>query len=434
MVDTTAATATAGREDLDAYRQRLRAWLGDNMPRLEPGADWDPLRDDDDRASRARELQRRLYDGGFAGICYPREYGGQGLPIEYQRVFDQESMRYELPALFSVPTLSICGPTILEFGTEAQKQRYIPSFIRGDELWVQFMSEPSGGSDMAGALTRATRDGDVFLLNGSKIWSTYAYRSDFALCLARTNWDVPKHRGLTMFIVPIHYPGITVKQIRMVDGTEEFCQEFFDDAAIPAENVLGQVDDGWTVATRLLFHERAAVGGASPYTSGRSAGRAETIGDDLVELAKARGKADDPLVRRLIGQVEALSIVQGQLAQRVRTGLETGHFPGPAGSLVRLYAGTATVERTNIALEIAGDEAVVWDGDADGRFGIAYIKRQSTSLGGGSTEMARNIISERILGLPREYAADRDVAFREVRRNTMPSSRPTTERSKKESR
>jgi alkylation response protein AidB-like acyl-CoA dehydrogenase len=433
MVDATAATATAGREDLDAYRQRLRAWLAENMPKLAPGADWDPLRDDDDRASRARELQRRLYDGGFAGICYPREYGGQGLPIEYQRVFDQESQGYELPALFSVPTLSICGPTVLEFGTEAQKQRYIPAFIRGDELWVQFMSEPSGGSDMAGALTRATRDGDVFLLNGSKIWSTYAYRSDFALCLARTNWDVPKHRGLTMFIVPIHHPGITVNQIKMVDGTEEFCEEFFDDAAIPAANVLGQVDDGWTVATRLLFHERAAVGGASPYTSGRSAGRTETLVDDLVELAKARGKGDDPLVRRLIGQVEALSIVQGQLAQRVRAGLETGHFAGPAGSLVRLFAGTASVERAKIALEIAGDEAVVWDADADGRFGLAYIRRQSSSLGGGSTEMARNIISERVLGMPREYAADRDVAFREVRRNTAPSPRPTTERSTEES-
>jgi alkylation response protein AidB-like acyl-CoA dehydrogenase len=433
MVDTTAATATAGREDLEAYRQRLRAWLAENMPKLAPGADWDPLRDDDDRASRARELQRRLYDGGFAGICYPREYGGQGLPIEYQRVFDQESQGYELPALFSVPTLSICGPTVLEFGTEAQKQRYIPAFIRGDELWVQFMSEPSGGSDMAGALTRATRDGDVFLLNGSKIWSTYAYRSDFALCLARTNWDVPKHRGLTMFIVPIHHPGITVNQIKMVDGTEEFCEEFFDDAAIPAENVLGQVDDGWSVATRLLFHERAAVGGASPYTSGRSAGRTETIVDDLVELAKARGKGDDPLVRRLIGQAEALSIVQGQLAQRVRAGLETGHFAGPAGSLVRLFAGTASVERAKIALEIAGDEAVVWDADTDGRFGLAYIRRQSSSLGGGSTEMARNIISERVLGMPREYAADRDVAFREVRRNTVPSPGPTTERSKEES-
>ncbi|MGH9287555.1 MAG: acyl-CoA dehydrogenase family protein [Acidimicrobiales bacterium] len=423
MVDTTAATTSTRHEDLDAYRRRVRAWLADNMPGLQPGVDWNPMRDDDDRASRARELQHRLYDGGFAGICYPPEYGGQGLPSEYQRAFDQESEGYELPVLFSVPTLSICGPTILEFGTEEQKRRYIPAFIRGDELWVQFMSEPSGGSDMAGALTRATRDGDVFLLNGSKIWSTYAYRSDLALCLARTNWDVPKHRGLTMFIVPIHHPGITVNQIKMVDGTEEFCEEFFDDAVIPAENVLGLVDDGWTVATRLLFHERATVGGASPYTSGRLPSGGETARNELLALAKARGKASDPLIRRLIGQAEALSIVHGQLVDRVRRGLETGYFPGPAGSLVRLYAGTAAVERATIALEIAGDEALVWDGDADGRYGIGYVRRQASCLGGGSTEMARNIISERLLGMPREYAADRDVAFREVRRNTMPPPR-----------
>ena len=327
------------------------------MPKLEPGVDWNPLRDDDDHASRARELQRRLYDGGFAGICYPVEYGGQGLPIEYQQAFDQESEGYELPALFSVPTLSICGPTVLEFGTEEQKRRYIPAFLRGDELWVQFMSEPSGGSDLAGALTRATRDGDVFLLNGSKIWSTYAYRSDFALCLARTNWDVPKHRGLTMFIVPIHHPGITVNQIKMVDGTEEFCEEFFDDAVIPAENVLGEVDDGWTVATRLLFHERAAVGRRLPLHQRPHAGRWRTRPQRAGRLAKAHGKANDPLVRRLIGQAEALSIVHGQLVDRVRTGMETGYLPGPAGSLVRLYAGTTAVERASIALEIAGDEA-----------------------------------------------------------------------------
>ena len=236
-----------------------------------------------------------------------------------------------------------------------------------------------------------------------------------------------------MFIVPIHHPGITVKQIMMVDGTEEFCQEFFDDAAIPAENVLGQVDDGWTVATpRLLFHERAAVGGASPYTSGRSAGRAESIGDDLVGLAKARGKADDPLVRRLIGQVEALSIVQGQLAQRAHWA-ETGSLPGPAGSLVRLYAGTATVERTNIALEIAGDEAVVWDGDADGRFGIAYIKRQSTSQGGQHGDGPQHH--------QRAHPGHAPAQVRRRSRRGVPRgarqhdavSRPTTERSKEES-
>jgi alkylation response protein AidB-like acyl-CoA dehydrogenase len=431
MVDTTstaptgvstAASATRP-EDLAGYRRRLRAWLAENMPRLPADADWDPLRDDDDRASRARELQRRLYDGGFAGICYPREYGGQGLTIEYQRVFDEESEGYQLPMLFSVPTLSICGPTVLDFGTEEQKQRYIPAFIRGDELWVQFMSEPTGGSDMAGALTRATRDGDVFMLNGSKIWSTFAYRSDLALCLARTNWDVPKHRGLTMFIVPIHHPGITVNQIKMVDGSEEFCEEFFDDAVIPAENVLGEVDDGWTVATRLLFHERAAVGGASPYTSGRMRGGGATARNELVDLTIDAGKAADPVARRLVGQAEALSIVHAQLADRVRTGLETGYFPGPAGSLVRLYAGMAAIERASIALELAGDDALVWDDDAGGGPGVDYVQRQRSCLGGGSTEMARNIISERLLGMPREYAADRDVAFRDVRRNTMPSDR-----------
>jgi alkylation response protein AidB-like acyl-CoA dehydrogenase len=417
----TIASGTEPDESLDAYRRRVQAWLQDNLPELKPGTPWDPIRDDDDRASRARELQRKLYEGGFAGICYPREYGGQGLPAEYQRVFDEESEGYELPLLFSIPTLSICGPTILEFGTEEQKQRYIPAFLRGDELWVQFMSEPTGGSDMAGALTRATRDGDTFVLNGSKIWSTYASCSDFALCLARTNWDVPKHRGLTMFIVPIHHPGITVNQIKMVDGSEEFCEEFFDDAVIPAENVLGEINDGWTVATRLLFHERAAVGGSSPYTSGTMPGSGDSGRTEIIDLVNAGGKGADPLTRQLVGQSEALSVVHHHLVDRVRTGLETGDFPAPAGSLVRLFAAEMSVERANIALELAGDDAVAWDGDGDNKHGIGYIRRQSACLGGGSTEMARNIISERVLGMPREYAADRDVAFREVKRNTMPS-------------
>jgi alkylation response protein AidB-like acyl-CoA dehydrogenase len=281
------------------------------------------------------------------------------------------------------------------------------------------MSEPSGGSDMAGALTRADRDGDVFVLNGSKIWSTYAYRSDIALCLARTNWDVPKHRGLTMFIVPIHHPGITVNRIKMVDGTEEFCEEFFDDAIIPAANVVGQVDDGWTVATRLLFHERAAVGGASPYTCGRHRRGGEGGQQEVASLARRSGRAGDPAAQELVGQVEVLNLVQSALIDRVRTGIVTGYLPEQAGSVVRLFAGVAAVERASIALELAGESAVVWDGD-DPRAaapGIEYVRRQASCLGGGSTEMARNLISERILDMPREHAPDRGVAFRDVRRN-----------------
>jgi len=403
-------------ENLDVYRERVTAWMNENMPLRDKHKPWHPLDDDDDRASRNRELQKRLDSGGFAGICYPKEYGGQGLPIEYQRVFDDVSEDFDMPMLFSVPTLSITGPTVLEFGTEEQKQRYIPKWINGDELWVQFMSEPTGGSDMAGSLMRADHDGDLFILNGSKIWSTYAYRSDFALCLARTDWDVPKHRGLTMFIVPIHHPGITLTQIKMVDETEEFCQEFFDDVEIPAANVVGEVNDGWTVATRLLFHERAAVGGASPYTSGRYRGTGDAGRDELVELARSTGRTQDGPARQMIGNAEVLNVVQRQLIDRVRTGMESGYFPGPAGSLVRLFGGMAGLERASIALELSGGQALVWnDDEGDGEAGIAFIRRQASCLGGGSTEMARNLISERILGMPREYAADRDVAFSDVK-------------------
>ena len=278
--------------ELAAYRAEVEAWMNENMPRRDPVNPWHPTQDDDERSSRNRELQRRLSDGGYAAVCYPKEYGGQGLTAAHQKIIDDVSMDFDMPVLFSVPTLSICGPVILEFGTEAQKQRYIPAWIRGDELWVQFISEPSGGSDMAGALTRADRDGDTFVLNGSKIWSTFAQRSDYALLLARTNWDVPKHRGLTMFIVPIHHPGIEIHPIQMVDRTEEFCQEFFNDVVIPAENVVGEVNDGWTVASRLLFHERAAVGNASPYTQGRHRNRTADGVEDLAAIARDHGGAD----------------------------------------------------------------------------------------------------------------------------------------------
>lgn len=404
-------------EDLTTYRERVRTYMEEHLPRRNHENPWHPMEDDDDRATTNRELQRKLFDGGFAGVCYPKEYGGQSLPIEYQRVINDVSEDFDMPLLFSTPTMSITGPTVLEFGTEEQKKRYIPKYLSGDELWVQFMSEPSGGSDMAGALTRADRDGDVFLFNGSKIWSTYAYRSDFALCLARTNWDVPKHRGLTMFIVPIHHEGITVNQIKMVDGTEEFCEEFFDDAIIPAENVVGEVDDGWTVATRLLFHERAAVGGSSPYTQGRYRNTGDAGRNKIVGLARKAGRIGDPLAKQLIGQTEVLNVVQRALIDRVRSGIESGYFPGPAGSLVRLFGGMAEVERTSINLELAGESALVWDPPAKGEQGVDYIRRQAACLGGGSTEMARNLISERILNMPREHAADRGVAFRDVKRN-----------------
>ena len=412
-------------EDLDTFRARAREWIAAN---LEPLNGTDPFlghaRDEADQVVRAKALQRKLWDGGFAGLCYPVDYGGQGLPPEYQQAFNEESRGYELPILFNTPTLTIITPTIVDFGTEEQKQRYIPAVLRGEELWVQFLSEPTGGSDLAGALTRATRDGDVYVLSGSKIWSSYAWKSDYAVCVCRTDWDVPKHRGLSVLMVKVHQPGIQVRQIRQVDGTMDFCQEFFDDVPVPAGQMLGRVNDGWTVASRLLFHERAAVSGASPYevgprTSERRGGRA-----GLTALAELAGRRDDPRVRQLLGEARILDRVHRALVRRIGTSIQTGRLPPAAGSIPRLSNGLLGVRLASIALEIAGDRAVAWEaGDPFEGLGVAYLARQGVCLGGGTTEMARNIISERVLGMPRERAEDLGVPFREVRTNAIPSRR-----------
>jgi len=412
----------AAVEPVEDFRLRARAWLAENMPT----ATAEPFdRGDDGRWDLERTLQRRLWDGGFAGICFPSEYGGLGLSFEHQRAFTEESLPYDMPFSLNVPTFGILAATLVDFGTHEQKLRHLPAILRGEELWVQFLSEPSGGSDLAGCLTRADRDGDVFIMSGSKIWSSSAYACDYAMCLARTNWDVPKHRGLTMFIVKIHQPGIQVEQIRQVDGSMEFCQEFFDDVQIPASDVVGEVDDGWTVASRLLVHERNAVGGGSPYTSGRSVGH-DSSGkeDDLVEMARASGRTGDPHVRQLVAEGHVRQLVGGQLIRRVMQGVTAGKMPPPAGSILKLFSATGAMRRYEIGLELAGEGAAAWPADTEGvarRLSEATLWRQGLSLGGGSNEIQRNIISERVLGMPREFAADREVPYRDVRRGPNPA-------------
>ena len=213
-------------ETIEEFRSRLRAWLADNFPRAtRPGFGMSmaqgQLSDEEEleEVAHHRDLQRRLFDGGFAGICWPKEYGGQGLTPAYQEVFNQEIWPYEWPARFQVPTLQPCATVLLDFGTEEQKREHLPAILRGDEIWMQMLSEPTGGSDVAGAQTTAVRDGDEWVLNGSKIWTTGAWWADWALCLARTNWDVPKHRGLSVFMLRIHQPNIEVHRIEMLNGS-----------------------------------------------------------------------------------------------------------------------------------------------------------------------------------------------------------------------
>jgi len=410
-------------EALESFRQRARSFIGGNLRPVSARAMAVTLRNDrsDEEelagVARDREVQRMLFEAGLAGVCVPAEYGGQGLTPAHQQVLNEELAGYEFPSRFQAPTLSPCAAVLLDFGTEEQKRRHIPAILRGDEFWMQFLSEPSGGSDVAAALTTAVRDGDSWILNGSKIWTTGAWWADWGLCLARTNWDVPKHRGLSVFMLPIHQPGIEVHRIEMVNGSREFCQEFMTDVVVPDSDRLGDVDEGWTVGTRWMFHERMLMN--SPLVtiplgtpmSGLAPSTTRSVAADA-------GRLHDPRVRDLIGEARMLDLVGRSLARRLHDGIASGEMSDQSGAIGRLFTATAAARRTSIAFEIAGEGGGTWstdDGDvAD--CGTDFLMRQVSCIGGGTTEMARNVISERVLGMPREQALDRGVAFRDVPR------------------
>src|SRR5580692_11621517 len=282
-----------------------------------------------------------------------------------------------MPLVLNTPTFSICGATVLDMASEEQKLQHLPAVIRGDEIMVQFLSEPRGGSDLAGVTTRATRDGDVFILSGSKIWSSGAYAADWALCLARTDWEAPKHRGMTMFLLQVHQPGIEIKRIKQINGNNEFCQEFFDDVVIPASDVVGEVNGGWAVASRQLFHERNAVGGGSPYTSGGGQRRRGPGTSSLIDMVRETGQSADVRVRELVAEAHAIGRVQQQLIGRISEGLRTEQLPPPATAITRLFSGESASRLAEIGVEVIGPDAVT---GAHVDIGTAFVMRQAGSL------------------------------------------------------
>jgi alkylation response protein AidB-like acyl-CoA dehydrogenase len=413
-------------EALETFRQRAAAWIAEHLPLLPPtGYPSNPMASDENPPfAGQRALQRLVWEGGFAGLAFPTAYGGGGLTAAHQRVFVEAARGRAYPLRFTMPTIGIIGATLLEFGTEAQKRRFLPEMLRGDALWVQFLSEPTCGSDLAGARTRADRDGDGWVLNGSKVWSSAAYGCQYGLCLARTNWDVPKHRGLTMFVVPTDVAGLEMRRIRQVDGSREFCEEFFENVIVPMDAVVGGVDHGWTVAARLLGNERDAVGGSSPWIGPVVVERgAPVVSTPLVAQSHRDGRNTDPRGRRLVAEAHVLSTVGQQLVRRVADRVAQGKSDGPDGAVVKLARGVTEARLASIALELAGTDAVVAAGAEDAQpdsvlpanQGLAFLMRQTRSLAGGSNEMQRNLISERLLGMPRELAPDAGVAFSQVR-------------------
>jgi alkylation response protein AidB-like acyl-CoA dehydrogenase len=337
------------------------------------------------------------------------------LGYEYKKAFDAEAVGYEIPLLLNVPSFAICCATILDMGSEEQKRAHIPAALRGDEVLVQLLSEPSGGSDLAGVITRADRRDGRWIINGAKTWSTWAFAADYGLCLARTDWSVPKHEGLTMFLLPLRHPGITINRITQVNGSIEFCEEFFDDVEVGDDAVVGEPGKGWEVASRQLYHERRSMGDGSEYTSGPGISEAEDVSIDLLALVEQTKQGDSERVREMIGRALVHRTVQGQLSEHVFHAVADGSLPPTAGSIIRLCMATTHDVEADAAFAVAGSAAVVEDDAAQLDIGIRYLGRQIASIGGGTTEMARNVIGERVLNFPREHAADRGVPFNQVR-------------------
>ncbi|HEY3942159.1 MAG TPA: acyl-CoA dehydrogenase family protein [Acidimicrobiales bacterium] len=414
--------STADIESLDAFRQRARSYLRDTMPPARPARSG-AMSDEEELAEieHSRMLQRLLFDGGLAGILFPKEYGGQGLTEAHQRVLNEEIVGYDHPSRMGV-TFAPCGAIVNEFASHELKLRHIPPMLRGEHIWMQLLSEPGGGSDVAGAQTTATRDGDEWVLNGSKIWSSGAWYADYGLCLTRTNWDVEKHRGLSVFAVDLHQRGIEIHRIEMLNGARDFCQVFLTDVRIPDTERVSAVDDGWTVGIRWLFHERSLAAGSPYFTrpaTGDLAPQRGTSAEDLVRIASELGVLGDPRVRDLLGEAHTLAHVGPELAKRIFHLIAQKSISDQAAAVSRLYTGWARARNNTIGLEIAGPEAVAWSADDDdiGQLGIDYLTRQAGSIGGGTVEMARNVISERVLGMPRERSGDRDIPFRDVPRS-----------------
>jgi alkylation response protein AidB-like acyl-CoA dehydrogenase len=405
---------------VDDFRAKARTWLADNLERVRDLAPKPRGVDHrtDEQMRGEREIQRRIFDAGFTGITWPIEYGGRGLAIAHDAAFHEEAAGYHLPDLGVVggTTFGVCANTMLRHASPEFLCRHGPRILAGEELWCQLFSEPGAGSDLAGITTRASRDGDSWILNGAKIWSSGAYYADYGMCLARTNWDVPKHRGLTWFAVKLDLPGVEIQPIREINGDTEFCQEFLDDVELSDDDVIGDVDGGWVVAQTMLVFERGA--GAPP--SSARYGVKPGFAPDLVALATRVGRERDPLVRQMIARAHTNTQVHLQLTRRIAQHLR-GDPAAATGiaSFGKLAAGTFLPERARIAMAIGGGTALTWDADIieEQRPALEHLNSRIMAIAGGTNEMQRNAIGERVLGLPREPSFDTNKPFKDVQRD-----------------
>jgi alkylation response protein AidB-like acyl-CoA dehydrogenase len=393
-------------QSAEDFRGRARDWLEANAPRRGPDGMEEDARGQATIADQ-QAFQAKLYEAGFAGITWPVEYGGQGLTNAEQIAFSSEARNYSLPTGAFVIGLGMPGPTILELGTEAQKQRYLPPMLRGEEIWCQLFSEPGAGSDVASLQTSAVRDGDEWVLNGQKVWTSGAQHSHFGAIIARTDPTVPKHNGITMFIVDMHAPGVTVRPLKVATGASPFNEVFFDNVRLPADAVINKVNNGWAAAVVMLRNERVTIGTAAP------ARTSPLAYDSLSKLAATLGRDDQGTARALAG-LYARERASGLFGQVLREEAMSGRDPGARGSEAKLAGAVLGLHAAEVALGVLGPAAAGSTSEDVRTVITAIIGVPAGSIAGGSNEIQRNIIGERVLGLPKDPGVDRSIPFNQL--------------------
>jgi alkylation response protein AidB-like acyl-CoA dehydrogenase len=401
-------------DEEQAFRAEVRAWLEGHARRRQTGADPEHFHLSGDPTPEAeaahvaacKAWQRTLADAGWAGITWPEDAGGRGGPGWQQRIWNEEQARFDVAVGVFAVGIGMAGPTIIAWGTEAQQARFLPAMLRGEEIWCQLFSEPGAGSDLAGLRTRAERDGDEWVINGQKVWTSGAHYSDWGLLLARSDRDVPKHRGITAFLVDMRTPGIDVRPLRQITGVAHFNEVFLTDVRIPDSCRIGAEGDGWRVANTMLSNERALIGGG-----GRVSFK------EIAALAHRCGAADDPMLRQDLARSYTRMHVIKWLGWRARSRKDQGL--GPEASVLKLAASrrqeldgdlVVALQRTGGLLH--GDDAV-----NGGYWQNMFLSQWSSRIGGGTEQVQRNVIGERVLGLPPDVRVDKDVAFKEIPRS-----------------
>ena len=372
--------------DEEAFRSHVRTWLAANVPAPGSQRDLDAM----------RAWQRKLHAAGFLGAAWPKEYGGAGLSEMQQAILNEELARTRSPLVVNAMAIWWVGPAIIRYGTDEQKRRFIPPILTADEIWATGYSEPSSGSDMAAAKTRAVRDGDDYVVNGQKIWTTLAHIADWFFVLVRTATDGPKWAGLSLLLVDMKSPGIEVRPIRQIDGGSEFNEVFMTDVRVPAANLLGREGQGWEVVSSALVNERSGIAGSI---------RFDQALDWVTTTARDRARTKDPWVRQRIAELATKAAIVRYSGMRSLTDSLRGRMNPHLSAAMKLSSTSLTQEFSETAMELLGPYAALMDdphAPSNGRWAKQYLGDRSMTIAGGTSEVQRNIVAQRILGLPRD--------------------------------